>query len=264
MKIYEILDDEKNSIGVLMYYEKKKDYIIELRENLDEWSAPLLFSNLVKRNIYTVPRNLSFLWVKERVIPSGRQNINDILKTHNIESYDEMKFLEISKGRCAQDNLYIKKIDTLPEYVLKRRAGNIKECVVCHENNLLCFFMDGAVKKINLNLMKDIEGVDKILKNEKLYQSCKVGTGGYSITFNDSIDISADILFERGIDIPLSQEDFLCFAKSNLLDTGDACEMLECSRQNIAYLIKQEQISVVKEDVKGNLYLKGDVIRNMW
>lgn len=265
MKIYEILDcEEKRSIGVLLYYEQKKECIIELQENLDEWTAPLLFSSLVKKNIYTVPRDLSFLWVKERVIPSGRQNISAILKNHKLESYDEMKFLELSKGKCSQDSLYIKKIDTLPEYVISREKRNIVDCVACDEYVLLCFFMDDVVKKIDLNRLSNLDDVDKILKNNKLFQSCEVGAGGYFITFNDSIDIAAGVLYEMGVTIPLSRNDFMCFARNNLLDTSECCNILGCSRQNVSYMVKQEQLSAIKENVKGNLYLKGDVLRNMW
>ena len=48
LKIYEIIDSEyRRSVGVLLYYEKIKDFIIELKDDLDEWSAPLLFTNLV-------------------------------------------------------------------------------------------------------------------------------------------------------------------------------------------------------------------------
>ena len=49
MKAYEIWDDENQlSIGVLQYFDKEQRYIIELQENLDEWTAPLLFTNYVK------------------------------------------------------------------------------------------------------------------------------------------------------------------------------------------------------------------------
>ena len=59
-----------------------------------------------KKKIYTIPRDISFLWVKERVIPSGRQNIKAILTQHHMETYDEIVILEISEGRCSQDSLY--------------------------------------------------------------------------------------------------------------------------------------------------------------
>ena len=40
--------------------------------------------------------------------------------------------------------------------------------------------------------------------------------------------------------------------------------ILECSRQNMAYMVKQEQLTPLKEDVKGNLYLKKDVLKLRW
>ena len=36
--------------------------------------------------------------------------------------------------------------------------------------------------------------------------------------------------------------------------------MLECSRQNLAYMLNKDILKPIKEDVKGNLYLKGDVL----
>ena len=237
MKIFEILDEEnKISIGVLLYYEKEKTYIIELQDNLDEWNAPLLLASYARKNVYTIPRDISFLWVKERVIPSGRQNISDILARHKIKAYDEMKFLEISEGRCSQDSLYIKKIDCLPEFVEKRIRKNIVECVILDDRSLLCFFADGVIKKVDITKLMYVNGVDKILENDKLYQSGKVGTGGYFVTFDGSIDIPAMILYETGEYIPLKQTDFMAFVKKNILDTSDSGILLECSRQNISYL----------------------------
>ncbi len=265
MRIYEIIDDEnKISIGILLYYEKKKEFIIELDDKLDEWTAPLLFSNLIKQRIYTIPRALSALWVKERIIPTGRQNIKQILKQHKLTKYEEIKFLELSKGRCSQDSCYINKIEALPEYVIERNRTNVVECIACDFERLLCFFVDENIKVVNMKDMTDIDDVNKVLANERLYQSCKVGTGGYSVTFNDSIDIPANILYERGEKIPLLKSDFLKFFGNNLLDTSESCNMLECTRQNMSYMIAQEQLKPVKESVKGNLYLKGEIMKNTW
>ena len=265
MKIFEILDKENEiSIGVLLYYEKEGTYIIELQEYLDEWTAPLLFACYVRKKIYTIPREISFLWVKERVIPSGRQNISDILAHHKLKSYDEMKLLEISEGRCSQDSLFIKKIEKLPGYVVERTKKNLMECVISGDHSLLCFFADDTIKKVDITQLAYVEGMDKVLRNKSLFQSGKVGTGGYSVTFNDSIDIPAAILYESGVYIPLKLKDFIAFVQNNILDTSDSCNILECSRQNISYLVKQQQLVPVREEVRGNLYLKGEVLNHKW
>ena len=97
MKTYAIYDEDwkmKCPIGYLYYYDKCNEFIIELSRELDKWEAPLLFSSYVEKSIYTIPKEVSMLWVRERVIPSGRQNIGSILKNHKMKSYDEMKLLE--------------------------------------------------------------------------------------------------------------------------------------------------------------------------
>lgn len=265
MKIFQIIDEENElSVGILLYYEKDQTCIIELPEDMDEWTAPLLFTSYVKKKIYTIPRDISFLWVKERVIPSGRQNIKDILAQHHMQSYDEMKFLEISEGRCSQDSLYIKRIDELPDFVIQRQQKNITECVMSENHVMLCFFEDDTVKKIKWNDMENTDDLQKILGNEQLYQSGKVGTGGYFVTFNDSIDIPAGILYEAGEPIPVSLNDFKAFVQKNVLDTTESCNLLECSRQNLSYIVSQQKLTPVKEEVRGNLYLKGDVLRTTW
>ena len=67
-------------------------------EDLSEWEAPLLFQGLVKKGIYTVSREASLMWVQERVIPSGRQNIGLILKTHKLKEYSEIALLSLSNA----------------------------------------------------------------------------------------------------------------------------------------------------------------------
>ena len=265
MKIYEIADEESTrSVGILVYYEKARSFIIELQEYLDEWTAPLLFAGYVKRGIYTIPREVCLMWVKERVIPGSRQNIESILSRHRLREYDEMRFLEISEGRCSHDSLYIRRINKLPEYAAVRARRNLKECVPLKDHCLLCIFCDGTVKKAELGRLSDIRDMDKVLRNEDLYLSCRIGPGGYSATFNDSIDIPASVLYSAEGTVPLCADDFVTFVQRGIVDTAKSCDLLECSRQNLSYMINHEQLLPVKKSVKGNLYTMGDVISNRW
>lgn len=262
MKAFEISDiKSKKHIGILLYYEKEKTFIVELKTGISEWDAPLLFSGFVKKGIYTIPRDISYAWISERVIPSGRQNISDILNRYHMKEYDEIKLLELSEGKCSQDDLYLKKTDVLPDYVLKRKKYNLTDFFLLDGMHALCFFEDETVRKIDL---KKLGLPEHITGNRDLLDTCKVGCGGYYLTINDSIDISAAPLYEKSVIIPLSVNDFKTFIRENVCDTSGACEMLNCSRQNLSYLIKQEQIHTVKKDVNGNLFLKGEILRNMW
>lgn len=265
MKIYEIYDDDNNrSVGVLLYYPKEKAYIVELENDLDEWTAPLLFTAFVKKGIFTMPRDASYLWVRGRVIPSGRQNIKSILKNHHLREYDEMKLLELSRGRCSQDNMYIREIAKLPNYVISRQKRNLTDCTVLDDTNILCFFADGKTRKIDLTETDNDDLAEKVCKNKKLMNSCMVGVGGYYITFNNSIDVPAAELYRAGKLIPLSLADFITFAGFNIIDTPQCCDELSCTRQNLAYMTDHGLFEPIKMNTRGNLYLKSDVLRSRW
>ncbi len=265
MKIYEIIDEgDPSPLGVLLYYKKSKTFIVELREALDEWTAPLHFTRQVREGIYTMPRTLSRMWARARIIPPDRQNIGDILKNSGMKEYDEMRLLELSSGRCSQDFMHIRKTSHLPDYVKARNQKNLVDCTLTDKGYIICFFNNGIVKKVRPEDIADYPDMDKVISNKKLYRSGSVGVGGYYITFNDSIDIPAYILYNAGEEIPVGLDDFLAFAGNNLLDTSESCRVCNCSRQNLSNMLKNEFLAPVKENVKGNLYLKGEVLKNTW
>lgn len=261
MKYFDIFDSENGySVGTLLYFEREKVFVVELDSDLDEWTAPLLFTAYVKRGIFTIPRAVSLAWIRERIIPSNRQNINQILKNHKIKEYDEIKFLEISEGKCSQDSLVIIRSEILPAYVKKRMQHNISD-VVISDDSLLVFFADNTSRKIPFEKLYNIDGVEKLMNNAQLLESGRVGAGGYYVTFNNSIDIPAAELYKTGTKLPLTMSDFNNYVRKNILDTSEVCSILECSRQNLAYLLNKDLLKPIKEDVKGNLYQKGDVLK---
>lgn len=265
MIIYEIINEENSLLsGVLLYYEKEGSCIIELPEYLDEKNVPSFCISYVKNGIYTIPRNISFLWVKERVRLAHGRNENEILSSNHLQLYDLMNLLEISKGKSSQDNFYIKKTDRLPDFIAERQLRNIAECVLLDDLSILCFFLDGITKKIDFRNINGINSIEKIITNERVYNSGKVGIGGYFITFNDSIDIPSTILYDSGILIPLGLNDFEAFVKKNVWDTMESGEILNCTRQNISYMVRRNRLKPIKTNVKGNLYLKGNVLQTMW
>ena len=273
MKAYEIRDKElKLQIGILLYYENDCDFVIELNNRLTEWEAPLLFYEFVKAGSYTIPREAAGLWAAERVIPSGRQNIKDILDTHHLSEYDEFKFLELSKGKCSQDSMYLRKIDLLPDYVIERQCCNLLDVTPLSGFRLLCLFNDGKAKVVSLEKLLQEEGatmdvssvVPKVISNEKLFNSVSVSPGGYAVTFNNSIDIPKDVLYKEGRALELSADDFKSFVKFNVLSTSECCDVLECSRQNLSYLTNQNKLESIKKFETGSLYLKGNVLKTQW
>ena len=265
MKSYAIYDgelDRATAIGYLFYYEKTESFIIELCEDLDEWDAPLLFQGLVRKDIYTVSRDISLMWVKERVIPSGRQNIGSILKNHKMKKYSEMALLSLSKGRCSQDDCYIEEISEteIPENIKDRMRKNVWECFPTEDKQLVCMFKDNTVRKVDLaRLVDKYKDILYVLKNRVLLDSVKVGVGGYSVVFNESVEIQAFDLREIGLLLPLAANDFYDFICRNVVDSTKACDMLQCSRQNLSYLVKEGKITPVIYGTKENMYLKGEI-----
>lgn len=269
MKSYAIYDEELDrgsAIGYLFYYEKAESFIIELCEDLDEWDAPLLFQGLVRKDIYTVSRDISLMWVKERVIPSGRQNIGSILKNHRMKKYSEMTLLSLSKGRSSQDNCYIEEISEteIPENIKDRMRKTLRECFPTEDKQLVCMFKDNTVRKVDLTRLVDkYKDILYVLKNRELLDSVKVGVGGYSVMFNESLEIQSSDLRETGLLLPLTATDFYNFVCGNVVDTTTACNMLQCSRQNLSYLVREEKLKPVVNGTKENMYLKGDIERVM-
>ncbi len=269
MKSYAIYDEDLNrtaAIGYLFYYEKAASFIIELCKDLDEWDAPLLFQGLVRKGIYTVSKDISLLWVRERVIPSGRQNIGSILKNHKLKEYSEVALLCLSKGRCSQDSCYIEEVseEAIPENIKDRRRKNVLECFPTEGKQLVCMFKDNTVRKVDLaKLVDKYKDVSYVLKNKELLDSVKVGIGGYSVSFNESIEIQTSDLRTSGLLLPLTANDFFSFVRRNVVDATDACDMLQCSRQNLSYLVKERKITPIIYGTKENLYVKGELERVM-
>lgn len=269
MKSYAIYDGELNrtsAIGYLFYYEKAESFIIELCEDLDEWDAPLLFQGLVEKGIYTISRDISFMWVNERIIPSGRQNIGSILKNHKLKEYSEMALLCLSNGRCSQDSCYIAEVseEEIPEKIKDRMRKNVLECFPTSDKQLVCMFKDNTVRRVELaTLALKYKDIVHVLKNKELLDSVKVGVGGYSVSFNESIEIQTSDLREIGLLLPLTANDLFNFIRRNVVDTTGACDMLQCSRQNLSYLVKEGKITPIIYGTKENLYVKGEVERLM-
>ncbi|MBE5881351.1 MAG: hypothetical protein E7289_03410 [Lachnospiraceae bacterium] len=269
MKSYAIYDadlNRKDAIGYLFYYEKAESFIIELCEDLDEWDAPLLFQGLVRQEIYTVSKEISLMWVKERVIPSGRQNIGMILKNYHLKKYSEIALLALSKGKSSQDACYLNIIaeEEIPENIKKRRKKNVQDCFVTRDRQLLCMFIDHMVRKIDLaEMIGKYKEVEHVLRNEEILHSVSIGVGGYTVSFGGVVEIPASELRESGVLLPLTTGDFYDFITTNVIDTTEVCDKMQCSRQNLSYMVNEGKIKPVIRGTKENLYLKGEVERKM-
>ena len=111
MTRYAIKRNNKNKVfGILNYDETAKSYTIDIPEGVSDREAPFMISLFMKKGYRTLDQNVSMRWVKSRIIPSSRQNIGEILRVNNMNSYDEHKLLLLCEGRSCQDEFYIEKM----------------------------------------------------------------------------------------------------------------------------------------------------------
>ena len=132
MKIFAIRDEsteEKKTLGYLLYYEYEKRFYIELPDDADPWDTPLILSSFVKKGETSINSYWSKLWVQQRIVPTDRQNLGQILKDNKLKEYDEYQLLLLGNGRCAQDDYYLEPIEdaALPAQIKKRFLTKIEE-----------------------------------------------------------------------------------------------------------------------------------------
>lgn len=68
-------------------------------------------------------------------------------------------------------------------------------------------------------------------------------------------------MWEDGVELPITPEFFINFVKYGIINTKDACDLLDCSRQNIDDLLKRKKITPVKSFQRNKLFLKSDILK---
>lgn len=270
MKIFAIRDesaDIQKDLAYLLYYEVEKRFYIELPENADPWETPLLLDAFVKRNEKTVNSYWSEVWVQQRIIPTDRQNLGEILRDNGLEEYDEYKLLMLAMGRCAQDDYYLVPIDEneLPQEIIKRYETRIEDVLPLDDFCLLVFFRDGTVKKCNLKThFEDCTPFRILLKKPEHFNTVRIQTGGYGVTWDVNMNVSDTMLYRIGKNVPLSMADFKKFVVQRVINATEAAEILDCTRQNVIDLTKRDKLHPIKSSEKNTLYLKSEVLKRNW
>jgi len=102
--------DRTKVLSILNYDEKNNVFTIDIPDGVSEREVPYIMASFLKKGIRHVDPEWSMRWVKERIIPSSRQNIGHILKANHMERYNEYDMLMLSGGRSCQDEFYLEKL----------------------------------------------------------------------------------------------------------------------------------------------------------
>ncbi len=264
MVAFEIHDKaQKNRLlGYLLYYERSKRFFTELLEDTDKWTCPFIFSGCVEKGIYSIDSVWSGKFVGQRIIPTDRQNLGNILKENGLKEYDVFKLLALSEGRCAQDELYLVRVsekDISPE-INERSEKKVLDVMAITGQKILVFFKDGKSVTADIGkLCGDDRIYGNILRNEEVFRNVRVSPGGNGIEWGEEHFLSAELLRKRGKESGIAYEDIMGYIKDRLVDTSEAARMLNCSRQYIKQLTDKERLTPVRDGANTNVYRKSEI-----
>ena len=266
MKLFAIKDETDSSgktLAWLIYYEAEKRFYIELPDDADPWETPMLLSSVLKRGERTVNAYWSKLWVQQRIVPLDRQNLGQILRDNTLDTYDEYELLMLANGRCAQDDYYLVPMteSELPDSLATRFLKRVEDVVPLADKHLLVFFRDGAVKKCDV---PPLAALLPIRNSDSLFCTVAVQAGGYGVCWGENLNLSDGSLYDSGKDVPLSLDDFRSFVENRIVNTAEAAELLDCSRQNIDDLVRRGKLHPVKTLPKNKLFLKSELTQRKW
>ncbi|MDR0928229.1 MAG: hypothetical protein LBM74_00760 [Oscillospiraceae bacterium] len=267
MKAFAIKDAERSAsetFGYLLYYKTERAFFIELPADADPWATPLILSSFAKRGQYTIDDYWSRLWVRQRIVPTDRQNLGQILKANGLKAYDEYALLMLDKGRCAQDSYYLQAIkeEDIPSDIQKRWDKKVEEVLPCAQGGLILFFKNGAAKRYEAPFLLEKEPhLAAILRNDALFQAVALLPGGYGISWGERLSLLGEDLYDHGADVPLALEDLKAFVKHRLVNAAQAQALLGYTRQYINELARSGLLHPIREDAKNTLYLKSEVLQ---
>ncbi|MBQ2184824.1 MAG: DUF2442 domain-containing protein [Lachnospiraceae bacterium] len=262
MIVFEIRNktEKRKLLGYLFYYERSKRFFARLLSELNEWDAPFIFSGHVKKGEYDIDFVWSRKFVEQRIIPRDRQNLGSILKENGLKIYDECKLLQLSEGRCAQDELYVVRIpekEIVPE-IRDRLSRNVIDVMTLRGSRLIVFFKDGVSRLIDIKeICEDKRIFGKILRDEETFKKVKVSPGGNGIEWDEERFIQTGILRKCGRISDICYEDINGFMIERLSDTAETMRMLNCSRQYVKQLSDMHRLKVVRENGNTCMYSKG-------
>ena len=262
MKICAIIDESlpgRPVLGYLFCYQNRQSFSIEISREIPEQELPLFLASFVKKEMYSVSMEWSLRWVQARIITTDRQNLGSILKNNGLKEYDEYRLLMIAQGRCAQDDCCVMPVETgdLPSWVHERLGKRVKRAVLQQKKRLLVSFEDSSVRLIPLKELAD--GSRLITDND-----IQIQPGGCGISLFGNRNIASADLYKKGELLPLKDEDLLKLSDRVLIDTNEVCALLDCSRQQVDYLIHQGRLHPVRSSGRMRLYDRSEVQRLGW
>ena len=264
MKICVIKDESNNNleIGYLFYYENSDVFIIELSDKIQDIDVPLFFYPFFRRGIYTLNPEWSLRWVRQRIVPSDRQNLGSILKKNGLKEYNEFKLLILADGRCAQDDcaVFPYNKNSLPEWVSERMNNKLELAVALDDYKLFLVYANQKTCFVDTKaLIAKKKELKILLAKPQIFKDAHLLPGGNGVIWSEGVFLMTEELRQTGITLPFSKNEFINILKSSILDTSDVCDELKCSRQYVSKLVQNNELTYLKESGNSRMYYRSEV-----
>lgn len=265
MKRYALHDatsEESGTLALLEYYERDHTFYFELPPHADPWELPFILHEFAQKGEPTIDAQWSMRWVQSRLVPTERQNLGEILRVNALDSYDERRLLDMTGGRCSQDDCYLVPIrdNQAPAWYEERLATRIADVYALGHSRLLVLFRDGDVILCNMaDLLKDDLSYARVLKDETVFSHVQMQSGGHGVRWGTSLLVSCNMLRKGGSRIRLDAGDVASLASQAVLDTAEVAQLLGCSRQNVSDLVRRGKLMPLKTTSRGPLFLRSDI-----
>jgi len=109
LKTFGLYDAALNNkqVGIFRYDMENKQFSMSIFKDIPIADLPLSLDIFASNGKYELSHKDVMTWIRGRICPPGRHNINDILKELNLQEYDEFEILMHTKARCDKDELYL-------------------------------------------------------------------------------------------------------------------------------------------------------------
>lgn len=264
MKIYAIIDANNTAcrpIGYLMYHTSDNSFNIELSKSLTEQAAPILFASFISKGKYSIDKHWSKEWVRQRIVPTDRQNLGLVLKENGLKTYDEHKLLMLANGRCAQDECYLSPIsdDAIPGELQEYLNGTIRDVFILSDYRVLIALAAGEIRVLDVAHCASDNTSRVMTYYADRFSDYSISSGGHAIVWGSEASISCSELPSISMPTGLTLNDIASMIKSRIVDTGEACRLLNCTRQNLNYLVKRGKLSPIVTSSGTRLFLRGEL-----
>ena len=191
--------------------------------------------------------------------------VDTFAKTQDsLPEYDVFSLLLLGGGRCAQDDCRLEEIPArvLPPLLLSRWRTKVEDVVPLGIPRLLVFFRNGETGIVDAGpLAEEVPACVPYCRNAERFSRVEVQPDGYGVMWSEQAALSAAQLYSRHTPVPLSPDDFRTFVQKRVVSTAEACELLDCSRQNIDDLVRRKKIRPVRADAKNRLFLRNELLQ---